>query len=97
MIVLYSIVGFAVTYFFLRRAGGVIRHVIILLGAAVVTTLMQAWTLDFLYPFGGYTIDMMNAQIVLAAGAFWPAMAGPLLGTIVAKFARDKRTDQPVG
>ena len=97
MIILYSIAGFAVAYFFLRRTGGVIRHVIIFLGAAIVTALMQVWTLDFLYPFGGYTVDMLNARIVLAAGAFWPAMAGPLLGMMVAKFARDKRTGQPVG
>ena len=91
MIILYAVIAFAITYFLLRKSGGVKRHLIAFLVAAIAAIVLTFLTFELVYPYEGYnTTPRFNAEMVWTMGGFAAAVVAPILGMLAAKFARGR-------
>jgi MFS family permease len=94
MIIVYAVIAFAITFFMLRKSGGVVRHLIAFVVAALVVIVLTTVTFELFYPEYGIDVSYTaryNAQMVYTLIGTAAAVLGPMAGMLAAKFSRKKR------
>jgi hypothetical protein len=95
MIIIDGVIAFAITYFMLRKNGGVGRHVAAFFVAALVAIILSFVTFELIYSSGGlYSEARYKAQPIYIMSCLVAAVVGPITGMLAAKFARRKKLRQ---